>query len=855
MANLIIKFFLSAIVMTIMSCTLFAQREMKTINDGWDFKKQGEEKWNSVNIPHTFNLDAYSGRHYYQGKALYRKLLYLPKIDKDRNYYLKIDAANKSAEVKVNGKKIGTHLGGYSAFIMDITDLIKEKNEIEIIVDNSRKDITPIWADFTFWGGIYRDIWIISTNKQHFNMENHASSGVFVNTPVVDSQKGMIRVKAEIVNDADAKVKMIIENCIYDCNGNLIQTMTKPLVLKSYESKSLIFYSDLIKSPRLWTPECPNLYRVITSIKNSKTGDVIDELSNKIGFRWFSFDADKGFILNGKPYKLRGLNRHQDQAPVGVAIDDEVNRRDIKLMKDIGCNFIRISHYPQDDAILDACDEIGLLAWEEIPIIDMVPDTPGYDDNCEKNLLDMVRQHYNHTCVIAWGYMNEILLIAPTPDKPEWPAVKERTVKLAQRLEKVLKREDPDRASVMAFHGSDLYNTIGLNLEDVAGWNLYQGWYFGELNDFEKWLEDQHERYPKHPIIVSEWGAGSDRRIHSEKSKAFDFSIEYQQKYIEHYLPYIEHSDYIAGCAYWCFVDFNVAARQESMPRVNNKGIFYNDRTMKDVAYYFKSMWRNDIPVLHIASRDWDIRTGKETDKNQFKIYTNVDEVELFLNDISYGKKKVENYNAIYSICLPFGESWLKAKGYRDGKLVEDMMKITYNKIPDLSKGEELAINVGSNCYFTSDISNLTWIPDQQYINGEWGYVGGNERNTTSEIFNTIDVPIYQTYVEDIKEYRIDAPKGVYEVELLMTDVSRPSQQQANLLGRGDKKNSIVSNRFDIVICGKRVEQDFSPADYAYYLNASRRRYIVNNSNGCIDIHFIKKQGRTFLSGVKIRKL
>lgn len=197
------------------------------------------------------------------------------------------------------------------------------------------------------------------------------------------------------------------------------------------------YKSDVIDNPQLWTPEMPTLYRVVTAIVNAKTGEVLDEISNKIGFRWFSFDADKGFSLNGKPYKLRGVNRHQDQAPVGVAIDDEVNRRDIRQIKEIGCNFIRISHYPQDDALLDACDELGLLAWEEIPIIDIVPDTPGYDDHCEMNLVEMIRQHYNHPCIMAWGYMNEILLIAPTPDKPEWPAVRDRTVKLAQRLENV----------------------------------------------------------------------------------------------------------------------------------------------------------------------------------------------------------------------------------------------------------------------------------------------------------------------------------------------------------------------------------------------------------------------------------
>ena len=497
------KVFLILVSLASFTFSASAQRMMKTINDGWDFRKDGEARWQPINLPHTFNLDAYSQRNYYQGKGEYRKKLSLPEIVPTKRYYLKIDAASKAADVKVNGQVAGSHAGGYSAFILDVTGLIRENNEIEITVDNARRDITPLWADFTFWGGIYRDVWLITTPEQHFNMANYGSTGVFVSTPVANEREGVVQVKAEVTNDADSKIRLKMQNHIYDAQGKLLQTNTQPFSLKAGETATVEYKSDVIDNPQLWTPEMPTLYRVVTAIVNAKTGEVLDEISNKVGFRWFSFDADKGFSLNGKPYKLRGVNRHQDQAPVGVAIDDEVNRRDIRQIKEIGCNFIRISHYPQDDALLDACDELGLLAWEEIPIIDIVPDTPGYDDHCEVNLVEMIRQHYNHPCIIAWGYMNEILLIAPTPDKPEWPAVRDRTVKLAQRLEKRLKEEDPSRVSVMAFHGSDLYNTIGLALGDVAGWNLYQGWYFGELPHFEQWLEDQHTRYPYRPIIVS----------------------------------------------------------------------------------------------------------------------------------------------------------------------------------------------------------------------------------------------------------------------------------------------------------------------------------------------------------------
>ena len=835
--------------------SLSAQREMKTINDGWEFRKPADTEWTSVNIPHTFNLDAYRQPNYYQGKGLYRRVLTLPEVDPHRRYYLKIDAASKAAEVTVNGKSAGSHAGGYTAFVVDVTDYIQKENIIEITVDNGRKDITPISADFTFWGGIYRDVWLVSTPEQHFRMDNMGSDGVFVSTPEVNGQRGKIQVKGEVTNDAETAVTLEVQNQIYSPQGDLLQTRKQKVKLKAGETREFGYVSDVIANPDLWSPETPSLYKVKTQLFNPKTNEAIDEKTNKVGFRWFAFDGNKGFSLNGKPYKLRGVNRHQDQAPVGVALDDEAHRRDIRLIKELGCNFIRISHYPQDDAIVEMCDELGLLAWEEIPIINIVPDTPGYADNCELNLREMIRQHYNHPSIIAWGYMNEILLTVSPVDSPEWQPCKERAVALAQRLEAALKEEDSSRVSVMAFNMTNLYNEIGLDLEDVVGWNLYQGWYVDKLEDFNKWCEDQHRRYPHHPMIISEWGAGSDRRLHTTEGRAFDFSMEYQQTYVEHYLPFIEEKEWISGCTYWNFIDFNVAARQESMPRVNNKGLFYNDRTPKDVAYYFKSMWRKDIPVLRIASRDWKVRVGKEGETQQIKLYSNLPEVELFVNGESAGKQVTDNCHAVFNVVLPVGTSVLTAQGVYGNKPVEDVMTIDFRPLPDLLEGDELAINVGSNCFFTSALSNLTWLPDRPYVPGSWGYVSGEARSTTSEIVNTVDVPLYQTRREGEFTYKIDAPDGNYEVELLMADVTRPAAQLANLLGKNKSEETAGETRFNIVICGRQVETNFSPADGGRYRTAFKRRYIVCNEEGCITIALEAVKGKPFISGIKVRKL
>lgn len=846
---------LLAIVVMFVVTSLQAQREMKTINDNWEFRKSIDESWESVNLPHTFNIDAYQQRNYYQGKGFYRRTLVLPEIVAERRYYMKIDAASKAANIRVNGKEVGSHVGGYTACIVDITEYIRKENLIEITVDNGRKDITPISADFTFWGGIYRDVWLISTPKQHFNMSNMGSDGIFISTPVVNEKRGVLKVKCEVTNDSHESSILEVRSAIYSPQGKLLQTIKQKQKLKSGETYIFENTSGAIESPDLWSPETPSLYLVKTTLVDPKSGKLLDEKNHKVGFRWFTFDGSKGFFLNGKSYKLRGLNRHQDQAPAGVALDDEAHRRDIFLMKELGCNFIRISHFPQDDAILEMCDELGLLAWEEIPIINIVPNTPGYDDNCEYNLREMIRQHYNHSSVITWGYMNEILLTAPSIGKPEWLACKERTVNLAQRLEAVLKEEDPGRASVMAFNMTNLYNEIGLNLVDVVGWNLYHGWYVDKLKDFNAWCEDQHRRYPDQPMIISEWGAGSDKRLHSTQGRAFDFSIEYQQTYIEHYLPFIENTEWISGCAYWNFIDFNVAARQESMPRVNNKGLAYNNRIWKDVAYYFKAMWRKDIPVIRIASRDWEMRTGEINKPQSIKIYSNMPEVELFINGQSIGCQKIANCHTVFNVILPEGISVLMAQGIKNGKTVQDAMTIQFKSLPNIAEGDELAINVGSNCYFTSDISNLTWLPDQPYTAGGWGYIGGKAHSTTSEIYNTLDGPIYQTWREGNWSYKIDASIGEYEIELLIADVTKPAAQLANLLNKNKEEKHSGETRFHISICGKQVETNFSPIDGGKHRTAFKRRYIIRNEHDHIVISAGAVKGEPFLAGIKVRKL
>lgn len=838
--------------------TVSAQRAVRSLNDGWSFRYPDREEWTSVAIPHTYNSDAYQTKNYYKGVGEYLLNLKMPEIDRSRRYFLKFDAANKASELSVNGAPTMTHAGGYSSFCYDVTHLVRKgENEIRILVDNSCKNVAPQSADFTFWGGLYRDVWLISTELQHFDLCDNASSGVYVSPMDVSREKASLKVNSRLVNDdrEAADIKLLVS--LRDASGNQVACETKNVRLSAAGTTVVESFLPEIENPDLWTPETPTLYSLSVSLVDARSGRKLDKAEVPVGFRWFSFDGPEGFKLNGKPYKLRGINRHQDLAPLGVALDDETHRRDMRLLKDLGCNFVRLAHYQQDDAVLDECDRIGLIVWEEIPVVNMVPDEEGFGDNCEKNLVEMIRQHYNHPSVMMWGYMNEILLRAPSGDSPEWPGAESRILSLAGRLERKLKEEDPSRASVMAFHGSDRYNKIGLAITDVQGWNLYQGWYGGDLSGFERFLEEQHTRYPERSLIVSEWGAGSDARLHSTKPVPFDFSIEYQQKYIEHYLPYMEKSDYISGGAYWNFIDFNVAERQESMPRVNNKGLFYNNRQPKDVAYYFKSMWRHDIPVVHIAVRDRKTVVCGDDSMVCIKVYSNCPTVELSVNGVPQGSRPTSNCHALFEVMLPQGVSTLSAHGKLGEKICGDVATITRERLPDIARGETLAINVGSDCDFTSSVNVQTWLADRRYEEGKWGYVNGKRRSTTSEIFNTYDTPLYQTMLEGVTDYRIDAPAGRYEVELLVTDINKSGDNSPYLLGRGSDDTSKESNlvRMTVEICGKVVDRDFAPSESGGFQHGVRRKYIVDNPDESISIRLTSISGMTLLSGLSVRKI
>lgn len=879
-----------AVIMCIATVSVFssgAVRMKSLINDGWLFSSMAHPQPVQVHLPHSWNVDAYSVKDYYRGKGHYSRSLRLPEYFLPGRLFLKFDGVASSATVSIDGKEIGTVVGAYSSHTFDITPFVSpgKDHSLSVIADNSRKDIPPYSADFTFMGGLYRDVWLISVPDVHLDIVNGNEEGFSVLTKVLADGSWSVEVAGSVVNHSDSKEDVVVRMTVADVEGHTVASATGNLSVPSAQSKSFCFNTPPVKDISLWTPEHPALYKV--SVEVLKSDEVIDSGACTTAFRTFGFDDDGRFLLNGSPYKLRGICRHQDRRPMGIALLDEQHRQDMRIAKDMGANFVRISHYPQDDAVLEMCDRLGLIVWEEIPVIDFVPDTPGFDDNCERMLRDMIRRHRNHPSIAMWGYMNEILLRVPSDGREETLA---RTRALADRLETVVREEDPDRLSTMAFHGSDVYHDADMaEITDVKGWNLYQGWYGGHLGEFEEFLSRQHREHPGHKIIVSEYGAGSDLRLHSFDPQPFDFSMEYQQKFLEHYLPIIEDSAFVAGASHWNLIDFSSANRQESMPHINNKGILTNDRRKKDIFYYFSSMWHdieNDT-IVHIAVEDWKERTDILSEDGDavhpVKIYTNLPSISLSLNGIHLGVNEASNRTIVFNAPLKEGKNSFVASDPDSGK-VYDTAEVFLEGIPVYDArlmlgSKELGVNVGSNCWFHSDDTGFSWLPDREYKVGEgFGYIGGRKESTTSEILLTSDDPMLQSCRKDLSEYRFDVQPGEYEVELLFAELATPNENSAYLLGVDNGVGDSEWTNMDIVINGVTVEEAFSPGVFPSGRDSQlvlpcvseeynsvgcppegkflvRRRYNVSAPDGVVRIGFDRAKGSTHLSAVKIRSL
>lgn len=842
--------------------TTTTARKQFSINDNWQFKKGGFEfvqtptfntkDWQRVDLPHTWNAeDPFDDdATYYRGISWYRKELKLTPFNKSRRTFIYFEGANQVTDVWVNNNFVGRHKGGYTAFNFDITPFIKKdgtKNILAVQVNNATDfTIPPLSIGYAMYGGIYRDCWIIETDQIHFSLADHGSSGIYISTPKVTKENASVNIKALITNNAANKKDVEIRSEVYDAQGKLVLTKKISQNLPPGNSSPINIDLGEVKDPRLWSPESPYLYHVISKIMED--GKILDEVNSPLGFRFFSFNAKNGFSLNGEKYVLKGTNRHQDMKGKGSALTNEDHYRDLKIIKDMGCNFLRLAHYPQDPEVLRLADKLGLLIWEEIPVVNNMSTEPEFTVNSQHMAKEMIRQHYNHPSIILWGSMNEVLLWSPGNERI---SVQTDTGYLAKvrifqkTMDSTVRTEDGSRYSTMAMHMSEDYEKYDMaGIPQVTGWNIYNGWYNGKFDEFGTLLDDKHRDHPNEIIFISEYGAESDNQVNGETVQRLDFSGAYQRLYHESYLDQINKRPYLAGTAIWNEFDFSQPNVGGTISHLNHKGMVTWDRKKKDVYYLYKANW-NPEPMIYVATRDWLNRGGKKNQTSTIDVYSNLEKVDLFLNGaklkLSKSPSSVKKFSWILQ--LKEGENTLRATGERNGMVYTDEVKINYQTTDrplNSAAFKSLAINIGSGTQYIDDSENI-WVEDQPYIKGSYGYISGEKAMMSIKtlITHTEDTPLFYTYLNDLKSYRIDVGPGRYEVEL---DFAEPEK-----ILDGDRI-------FNISINGEKVENELDLMAENGLAVASKKKYIIDTRNS-IDIKFIPLKGKAVLNGLKITKL
>lgn len=864
--------FLSMLIILGSANYTYSQVRIKeSINSHWTFSKNTSKPDFSknldgeiVNLPHTWNdkdvlNDGIPG--YYRGRAWYSKKLSLSPDLNNKTYFLQFEGAGQLATVYVNGQKAGTHIGGYSGFTFDITPFLQEKeNILHVMVDNAHNpDIPPLSADFTFFGGIYRDVFLIETSKIHFNLTDYGSSGLFISTPKVDKSNSEINLTGSLRNLSKANHELVLQFNVLDAERQVVLSKKQPI--NSTEELNDFYIKSVLQNPNYWSPDSPYLYSAEISILRGS--EVMDEETIRFGVRTFHFEPDKGFFLNGENLKLVGANRHQDYYGDGVALSDDMHRNDLKLLKEMGANFLRLAHYPQDPAVLEEADKLGFFVWEETPLVNEVTLSKAHDDNAETMLREMIRQHYNHPSVILWGYMNEIYWAHRFLDEEVVEYHTEATINLAKRLERVAREEDSTRYTVMALHNYPLYEETALgDIPQVVGWNLYHGWYYDEFEDFGKFLDEQHQKHPERIHILSEFGAGSDERLHSLKPERFDFTMEGQKRMLESFLNQIMERDFLAGAAYWNLVDFSSEKRVDTKPHWNQKGLLSSIREPKDPYYLFQATLLQK-PFLKIAETNWEQRVGV-TDEDSFSspvdIYTNQKMVSLSVNGKSLGEKTVTNNKATFDVPLISGKNQLVATGEK----VSDFLTIEFGKTPfSLEKEYDVAIsiNAGSNHSFLDEKGRNTWVTDKAYEPGSWGYIGGKplyvgNKIGTKEKILTLDsfIPLYQTMRENVESYQFDVEDGWYEVELLFVE---PFPKSRRFVGDNVSPEHPGGIRiFDVLLNNKPWLTNLDLLKSFGYNYPYREKTNVKVSEGQgLTIDFKAIKGKPIVSGIKVRSL
>ena len=646
-------------------------RQILKFNDNWEFLKgvseiNAAEVGESITIPHTWNATdgQDGGNDYFRGTCLYRKVFRSDLLPKAKKYYLEINGANSSADVYMNGKRLAHHDGGYSTWRVNITGYLRTENTLCILVDNApNEEVYPQVADFTFYGGIYRDVNIVCVEETHFDLEYFGGKGLVI-TPEIAETAANVKIDT-YVNDMEKGDE--ISFCIFDADGNAVaqcQSATTSAVLT-------------IEDVHLWNGRIdPYLYTAEVAI--IRGGEKIDQISSRFGCRTFRIDAETGFILNGKEYPLHGVSRHQDRWQIGNALLPEHHLEDMDLICEVGANTIRLAHYQHDQYFYDLCDERGMVIWAEIPYISR--HMSGGNDNTMSQMRELIVQNYNHPSICVWGLSNEITMDgAKDPD----------LIANHHKLNDLVHEMDKTRPTTVACISMCDIEEKYVHISDVVSYNHYFGWYGGSLDEYGTWYDKFHEKYPNKPIGCSEYGCEA-LNWHNSNPESGDYTEEYQAIYHESLIRQLFTRKYIWSTHVWNMFDFGADARAEGGENgQNHKGLITIDRKYKKDAFYAYKAWlvSPDVdPFVHICGKRYVDRVEEVT---KVTVYSNLPEVELFVNGESIGKKSAEEHFFYFEV-QNIGETELVAVAgeCKDESLIRKVEKMN----PDYILREQGAV-------------------------------------------------------------------------------------------------------------------------------------------------------------------
>ena len=613
-------------------------RKILNLNEGWLFTKNTAdptaEGGEAVCLPHTWNATdgQDGGNDYFRGSCLYRRTLVRAELPEADCYYLEFRGANSSADVYVNGEAAAHHDGGYSTFRVDITDRMTDLTEIAVLVDNSPSgSVYPQMADFTFYGGLYRDVNLIATSRTHFDLDYYGGPGLMI-TPTVEGTDARVEVRVFTTPRGEGET---LAYTLYDREENEIARIET--------TEDVVTFT--IEGVHLWHGRrAPYLY--CCEVEILRDGEVLDNVCSRFGCRSFRIDPNLGFILNGEEYPLRGVSRHQDRLGIGNALLPEHHAEDIDLIMEVGATTIRLAHYQHDQYFYDLCDERGLVLWAEIPYISK--HMPDGRENTVSQMKELVTQNYNHPSIVVWGLSNEISIGGSDDDLLENHRI----------LNDLVHKMDKTRLTTIAAVSMCKMDDPYLLIPDVVSYNHYFGWYGGDVSMNGPWFDKFHALHPTIPIGVSEYGCEA-LNWHTSDPKQGDYTEEYQAYYHEELIRQLFTRKYIWATHVWNMFDFGADARAEGGENgQNHKGLVTMDRKYKKDAFYAYKAWLSDEPFVHLCGKRY---VDRVEDVTRVTVYSNLPEVELFVNGESLGKKTAEDHFFYFDV-PNVGESTITAK-------------------------------------------------------------------------------------------------------------------------------------------------------------------------------------------------